>query len=143
MSTYIGSVSRCSIAIFAPTLVIERKSCSLRRKMRYICKSLLCGYLILFTIFNVKPSKCSRHPKPGLAPRVARRYTERKGYANSFAIFFPKRICPIYNIGCKTEYRNVHLYYPAYYTPIGYYAASIPDLKYIATCGSAKTVILR
>ena len=33
---YVGSVARCSIAIFAPTLVIERKSCSLRRKMRYI-----------------------------------------------------------------------------------------------------------
>ena len=33
-----------------------------------------------------------RNRKQGLAPRGARRYTERKGYANSFAIFFPKRI---------------------------------------------------
>ena len=64
---------------------------------------------------------------------MARRYTERKEYANSFAIFFPKRICPIFYIGHKTVYRNVHLYYPAYYTPIGYYAASIPDLRYTAT----------
>ena len=46
LSTYVGSVARCSIAIFAPTLVIERKSCSLRCKMRYICSPLL------FTLFN-------------------------------------------------------------------------------------------
>ena len=79
LPTYVGSVAQCSIAIFAPTLVIERKSCFLRRKMRYICYQLLCEYLILSTIFNVMPSQHTRHPKPGLAPREARRYTARNG----------------------------------------------------------------
>ena len=31
--------------------------------MRDICKSLLCGYLILFAIFNVMLSQCTRHAR--------------------------------------------------------------------------------
>ena len=31
--------------------------------MRDICKSLLCGYLIIFALFNETPSMRTRHPR--------------------------------------------------------------------------------